>query len=42
VDKFSVVLVALFAVTLLGERPSLREWAGIALVATGVVVLALK
>jgi len=42
VDKFSVVLVALFAVTLLGERPSLREWVGIALVATGVVVLALR
>jgi bacterial/archaeal transporter family protein len=42
VDKFSVVLVALFAVIALGERPSLREWAGIALVGTGVVVLALK
>ena len=42
VDKFSVVLVALFAVAFLGERPSLREWLGIALVASGVVVLALK
>ena len=42
VDKFSVVLVALFAVVLLGERPSLREWAGIMLVALGVVVLALR
>jgi len=42
VDKFSVVLVALFAVILLGERPSLREWAGIVLVAMGVVVLALR
>lgn len=42
VDKFSVVLVALFAVLLLGERPSLREWSGIALVALGVVVLAIK
>ena len=39
VDKFSVVLVALFAVAFLGERPSLREWLGIALVASGVVVL---
>ena len=42
VDKLSVVLVALFAVLLLGERPSLREWLGITLVGLGVVVLALK
>jgi transporter family protein len=42
VDKLSVVLVALFAVLLLGERPSLREWLGIGLVGLGVVVLALK
>jgi transporter family protein len=42
VDKFSLVLVALFAFAFLGERPSLREWSGIALVAGGVLVLALK
>lgn len=42
VDKFSLVLVALFAFTFLGERPSLREWSGIGLVALGVVVLALR
>lgn len=42
VDKFSLVLVALFAVIFLGERPSLREWSGIALVASGVLVLAFK
>ncbi|HEY3396892.1 MAG TPA: EamA family transporter [Armatimonadota bacterium] len=42
VDKFSVVLVALFAVAFLGERPALRDWAGIALVAAGVLTLALK
>ncbi|WP_373888633.1 EamA family transporter [Massilia genomosp. 1] len=42
VDKFSVVLVALFAVVFLGERPSLGDWGGIALVASGVLVLALK
>jgi len=42
VDKLSVVLVALFAVALLGERPSVREWFGIGLVGLGVVVLALK
>lgn len=42
VDKFSVVLVALFAVAFLGERPGLRDWLGIGLVGAGVVVLALK
>lgn len=42
VDKASVILVAIFAVVFLGERPGLREWTGIALVAAGVVVLALK
>lgn len=39
VDKLSVVLVAVFAFAFLGERPSHREWFGIALVAAGVVVL---
>ena len=42
VDKFSLVLVALFAVVFLGERPSFREWLGIGLVAAGVVLLAFK
>ena len=42
VDKLSLVLVALFAVIFLGERPALREWLGIGMVACGVVVLALK
>lgn len=42
VDKFSLVLVALFAVVFLNERPSAQEWAGIALVAAGVLVLAFK
>ena len=42
VDKFSLVLVALFAVAFLGERPSLREWFGIGLVACGVLVLAIR
>ena len=41
VDKFSVVLVAFFAVIFLGERPSMREWLGIMLVTAGVVVLSL-
>ncbi|WP_018972852.1 EamA family transporter [Rudaea cellulosilytica] len=42
VDKFSLVLVAVFAFAFLGERPSLREWFGIAMVGAGVLVLALK
>ena len=42
VDKLSLVLVAVFAFTFLGERPSLREWLGIAMVAGGVLVLAFK
>jgi transporter family protein len=42
VDKFSLVLVAVFAVAFLGERPSAREWLGIGLVASGVLVLAFK
>jgi transporter family protein len=42
VDKLSVVLVAIFAVAFLGERPSLRDWLGITLVAAGVILLALK
>src|SRR5471032_2773956 len=42
VDKFSLVLVAIFAFAFLGERPSVREWLGIAFVAAGVLVLAYK
>ena len=42
VDKFSLVLVAVFAFLFLGERPSAQEWLGIGLVATGVLVLAFK
>ncbi len=42
IDKLSVVLVAIFAVVFLAERPSPHEWLGIAMVGAGVVVLALK
>ena len=42
VDKLSLVLVAIFAFTFLNERPSPREWLGIAMVAGGVLLLALK
>ncbi|MEI7994981.1 MAG: EamA family transporter [Methylococcaceae bacterium] len=42
IDKLSLVLVAVFAFVFLGERPSLREWAGITMVASGVLILAAK
>jgi transporter family protein len=42
VDKLSLVLVAVFAFVFLGERPSPREWTGIAMVAAGVLVLAIR
>jgi len=42
VDKLSLVLVAIFAFTFLNERPSVREWSGILMVAGGALVLGLK
>lgn len=42
IDKFSLVLVTIFAVIFLGERPSAQEWLGIGLVAAGVLTLAFK
>jgi transporter family protein len=42
IDKLSVVLVALFATAFLGERPSPRDWFGIALVGAGALLLSLK
>jgi bacterial/archaeal transporter family protein len=42
IDKLSVVLVALFGVVFLGERPSFNGWVGIALIAAGAVLIAIK
>ncbi|HVX78707.1 MAG TPA: EamA family transporter [Bradyrhizobium sp.] len=42
IDKLSVVLVALFGVVFLGERPSLNGWVGIALIAAGAVLIVIK
>lgn len=42
VDKLSVVLVAIFGVTLLGERLSGLQWVGVALVGGGAVLLAVS
>jgi len=40
IDKMSVVLVALFAVLFLGERPLVHNWIGIFLIALGAVLVA--
>jgi transporter family protein len=42
IDKMSVVLVAVFGVVFLGERLSLPNWAGIALIAVGAVLVAYR
>lgn len=42
IDKLSIVLVALFAVLFLGERPSGQDWLGIVLISIGVLTLAIK
>src|SRR5258708_24193266 len=42
IDKLSVVLVALFGVVFLGERPWLYGWLGIALISAGAVLIAIK
>jgi len=42
IDKLSVVLVALFGVVFLGERPSVYGWIGIALISAGAVLIAAK
>jgi transporter family protein len=41
IDKMSVVLVAIFAFIFLGERLSALSWAGVALIATGAICVAL-
>ncbi len=42
IDKLSVVLVALFAFAVLGERPTLQQWLGIALIGAGAVLIAVR
>jgi transporter family protein len=42
IDKLSLVFVAVFAFVFLAERLSLREWTGITIVASGVLILAFK
>lgn len=42
IDKLSVVLVALFGVIFLGERLTLLNWLGVALIAAGTILIAWK
>lgn len=42
IDKLSVVLVALFGVSFLGEKLPLKNWIGIMLIAAGAILVALK
>jgi len=42
IDKLSVVLVALFGVIFLGEKLTLPNWLGIALIAVGAVLVAYR
>ena len=42
IDKLSVVLVALFGFLFLGERLSVANWLGVALIAAGAVLVAHK
>ena len=42
IDKLSVVLVALFGFLFLGERLSVANWLGVALIAAGAVLIAHK
>ena len=42
VDKLSVVLVAVFGVVFLGERLTAPNWFGVALIATGAILIAYR
>ena len=42
IDKMSVVLVAVFGVTFLGEKLSLPNWLGVCLIAVGAVLVAYR
>lgn len=42
IDKLSVVFVAVFAVAFLGEKLSLPNWLGVALIASGAVLVAYR
>jgi bacterial/archaeal transporter family protein len=41
VDKLSVVLVAIFGVSFLGEQLALHNWLGVVMIAAGVILIAM-
>ncbi len=42
IDKLSVLLVAIFGVTFLGERLLARNWLGVVLIAVGTILVAMR
>ncbi len=42
IDKFSIVMVAILAFIFLGEKPIMKDWLGILLVASGLILIAIK
>lgn len=42
IDKLSVIFVAIFGVTFLGEKLTAINWTGVVLIGAGVILLALK
>ena len=42
VDKLSIIMVAIFGVVFLGEKLSAINWAGVVMIAGGVILLTLK
>src|SRR5271165_487534 len=42
IDKLSVVLVAIFGVVFLGEKLAAPNWLGVALIAAGAILVALR
>lgn len=42
IDKLSVIFVAIFGVTFLGEKLSAINWTGVVLIGAGVILLSLK
>jgi transporter family protein len=42
IDKFSIVIVAILAFIFLGEKPLIKDWLGMVLVASGLILIAFK
>ena len=42
IDKFSIVLVTIFALIFLGEKVLLKDWLGVCFVSIGLILIAMK